>query len=548
MPVDASGASRNFPAGTVLQEHSHRTNWSPFVKPRDCSSASVSRSHLPPFRAPQIALVAIILSLLLFVLACGSGNGSRIMTPPPQGNFSNASLKGQYTYSLSGVEEIGATAGSASFTEGGVFTADGSGNITNGTDDFSQNGSFGSATFTGTYTIHNDGTGTLVFTFSNGTGNLSLGVTLIDKNRFYLIEADTFASGGGSGEMQDSTAFSSVPSGTFAFRTHGNSNLQGTVAEVGAMTLSGGNVTGNADMLSAGVLSSVTLSGSIAAPGSNGRGTLSISTSGGTTSNFVYYVVNASTLRLLQTDSAFLTLGRAEKQTSTTFSTASLSGNFAFGSQGDTNATLGGVQTVGVFTSDGNGTITAGSFDSVQDGNQFTAVPFIGSYTMSSAGRAAVTFNPRTGVTMQEVFWMVSPTRAFFVINSATKVEDGTIDQQQTTAFSTSSLNGQFAFVMDGFDSATFVDRVGTLQTDGRGNLSLNELLNRFVPPNLGSITTPGVLAGTYSVASNGRVSANIPSLSSNLVFYMVSSSFGYTLQNDSATQISGNIALQVSP
>jgi len=54
--------------------------------------------------------------------------------------------------------------------------------------------------------------------------------------------------------------------------------------------------------------------------------------------------------------------------------------------------------------------------------------------------------------------------------------------------------------------------------------------------------------AGNYSVASNGRVSANIPSLSSNLVFYMVSNSLAYTLQNDSATQISGNIALQVSP
>lgn len=516
------------------------------MKPRD-SSASASRSHLPRFRAPQIALVAIILSLLMFALACGSGN-SRIVTSPPQGKFSNASLKGQYTYSLSGVEEIGATGSSASFTEGGVFTADGSGNITNGTDDFSQNGSFGSATFTGTYSINNDGTGTLVFTFTNGTGNLSLGVTLIDKNHFHLIEADAFASGGGSGEIQDSTAFSSVPNGTFAFRTHGNSNLQGTVVEVGAMTLSGGNVTGNADMLSAGVLSSVTLSGSVAAPGTNGRGALTISTSGGTTSNFVYYVVNASTLRLLQSDSAFLTLGRGEKQTSTTFPTASLSGNFAFGSRGDTNSTLGGVQTVGVFSSDGNGTITAGSFDSVQDGNQFTAVSFTGTYTMSSAGRAAVTFNPQTGVTMQEVFWMVSPTRAFFVINSATKVEDGTIDQQQTTAFSTSSLNGQFAFVMDGFDNASFVDRVGTLQTDGKGNLSLNELLNRFVPPNLGSITTPGLLTGSSSVASNGRVSANIPSLSSNLVFYMVSNSFGYTLQNDSATQISGNIALQVSP
>ena len=206
-----------------------------------------------------------------------------------------------------------------------------------------------------------------------------------------------------------------------------------------------------------------------------------------------------------------------------------------------------GVQTVGAFTSDGNGTITAGSFDSVQDGNPSTGVPFTGSYTMSSLGRAAVTFNPQTGVAMQEVFWMVSPTRAFFVINNPTKVEDGTTDQQ-TTAFSTGGLNGQFAFLMDGFDTASFVDRVGTLQADGKGNLTLNELLNRFIPPNLGSVTTPGLLAGNYSVASNGRVSANIPTLSSNLVFYMVSNTLAYTLQNDPATQISGNIALQVSP
>ena len=515
------------------------------MKPRGRSSESVSQTHLLSAVTPQKALIVIIFSLLVFTLACGSGNRSII--PPPKGNFNAASLNGQYTYSLSGVEEIGATSNSASFTEGGVFTADGSGNIINGTDDFSQNGVFGSAAFTGTYTIDNDGTGTLVFVFTNGTGSLSLGITLIDKNRFYLIEADTFASGGGSGEKQDATAFSTVPSGTFVLRSHGNSASRGSVAAVGAMTLSSGSVTGNEDVLSGGVLSSVTLSGSIAAPGTNGRGTLSISTSGGLSFNFAYYVVSASTLRLLQTDFGILALGRAEKRTSATFSNASLTGNFAFGSQGDTSATLGGVQTVGAFTSDGNGTITAGSFDSVQDGNPFTGVPFTGSYTMSSLGRAAVTFNPQTGVAMQEVFWMVSPTRAFFVINNPTKVEDGTTDQQ-TTAFSTGGLNGQFAFLMDGFDTASFVDRVGTLQADGKGNLTLNELLNRFIPPNLGSVTTPGLLAGNYSVASNGRVSANIPTLSSNLVFYMVSNTLAYTLQNDPATQISGNIALQVSP
>jgi len=119
------------------------------------------------------------------------------------------------------------------------------------------------------------------------------------------------------------------------------------------------------------------------------------------------------------------------------------------------------------------------------------------------------------------------------------------IDQQQGTAFSNSSLNGQFALVMDGFDTTSFVDRVGTLHADGNGNLTLNELLNRYVPPNNGTLTLPGLLPGNYSVASNGRVTGSISSLSNNLVFYVVSNNSAFALQNDTATQISGTISKQ---
>ena len=247
---------------------------------------NVSLRRLPARTAEKVLLVSV-LGLLSFSLACGS-SGSR-SNPPVKGNFSNASLIGQYTYSLSGISEISNTTSFASYTEAGVFTADGKGNISGGTDDFAQNGSFGSGSFTGTYSINNDGTGRLNFNFTNGSGNISLGLTLVDSSRFYLIERDVFASGGGSGEMQESSAFTSVPSGIFALRVHANSNAQGSAATVGKLASTGGTISGNADVLRGGVLSSVTLTGSMSAPGMDGRGTLTVTDSGGTTSNFAYY-------------------------------------------------------------------------------------------------------------------------------------------------------------------------------------------------------------------------------------------------------------------
>ena len=147
-----------------------------------------------------------------------------------------------------------------------------------------------------------------------------------------------------------------------------------------------------------------------------------------------------------------------------------------------------------------------------------------------------------------EVFWMVSPSRAFFLVDANNKVEDGTVDLQQQNTFATSDVNGQYALVMDGYNTSNFLTRVGTLISDGKGNLQLNEEANSFDGTLPGLINDPGTLPGNYTVDPNGRVAAAVSSVSSNLVLYMVSPGQAYILQNDPGTEISGQVTLQSSP
>lgn len=482
-------------------------------------------------------LLSSSLILLSFCVACGNDGGSSGGGPTPQGNFSNASLSGQYTYRLAGTQ----LSNGAVFREAGVFTADGNGNITSGTDDFSQgSGGVASNTLSGNYTINNDGTGTVVFNLAGGS--ITLGVTLVSTSRLHMIEADGFANAFGAAELQNTSAFAAPPSGTFAFRMHSVSTAQGSVGRIGVMTVSGGVVTaGGEDINDGGTLTAPLLTSGLFNPPDNaGRGTGSFTDSNASTTSFIYYVVDANNFRLLSEDPGILALGRAEKQ-SGPFSDASLSGSYAFGSSGDTSGSLTGVHTVGRFTADGAGNISAGAFDAVQDGVQtLNGSISTGTHTTVDAdGRTVVTLNTSNG-TVTEVFQLVNASRAFFLVADSSKVEDGTIDKQTVSSFSNSTMNGQFSFVMDGFDPTSLLDRVGTLQWDGNGNLLLNELLNRA-----GTVTTPGFLPGTYSVASNGRATGSVASLSDNLIFYLISGRDGYILQADPQTEVDGSMSLQ---
>ncbi len=482
--------------------------------------------------------VFLAFTSLSFLTACGAGNGS---TPGFGGgggttsqNFSAASLSGQYTYQITGTTTGGA------FAESGVFAADGKGNIGNGTQDFVPGPS--TSTFTGSYTLSSDGTGFIQF-----STNEQFAITMVSPSKFYLSEVDGSSNASGTAEQQTSSALTTAPSGTFVFKLHtGGALIQSVtsnVAQVGALTVSTGTVAGNEDSLvSGGSATSLSLTGSFNAPISAGRGTGTLNDANGTLT-FQYYIIDANHINLMPVAlnaANVFGYGRAELQSGGPFSKTSLASNYAFGSKGDTlNSGTGGSQTVGRFTSGGDGTISAGAQDFVLDGTNASSDSFTGTYTMASSGRAVVTLTSSTLGPVPAIFWMVSPSRAFFLEDSATKVEDGTIDAQSTSAFSAGNLTGQSAFFMDGFNSSNFIDRIGTLLWSTNGNLTLTEIVTSS-----GSANT-AQLPGTYTVSANGRVQANVSSLSSNLVLYLTSNSSGYLLQGDGGTEVGGMTSQQ---
>jgi hypothetical protein len=258
--------------------------------------------------------------------------------------------------------------------------------------------------------------------------------------------------------------------------------------------------------------------------------------------------VDGNNLRFIDSDPGGVGIGRAEAQ-SGTFTTDPLSGNsFAFGSRADDAVGLAAVNTVGSFTAT-SGTISGGLLDSAVDWNAaYASIPInpTGTYTpVTTSGRSVVATSTSAPFTnsVTQVFWMVNSSRAFFLTTSDTsdpsKIEDGTADEQQGT-FSNSSLNGQYAFNMDGFDNnvGNFVDRVGWIQWSGTGSLTWNEAVN-----NSGTIGSSGGLTGTYTVGTNGRAAATVGSLSesnNDLVFYLVSGTNAYMLENDTGVEING--------
>jgi hypothetical protein len=489
------------------------------------------------------------LASLLLCLGCGTGANATFGNSTI-GKFTDASLSGQYAYQINGYD----VSGGAFFREAGSFTADGKGGISVGEDDLAEGTSITSNATAGTYSVSADGTGLITINLNTSGDQISFAITSISPSKTYLavnaVASGFPVNGSGVAVLQTPSAISAVPSGTFVFTQHNISTSQGSSSSLGRFTVSGGAVSGNEDVNRAGALNSPTITGGLFnTPDSNGRGTGNFVDSLGVTSGFIYYAVDATHLFFLAnpaassgTSATGIGLGQAVGQ-SGTFTTSTFSGGYAFSSRADDSFSVDGASTVGSFTAGGDGTISAGLLDSDVDGNPTSSpVAFTGSYTMASNGRAVVTINPSGGTSYQQTFWMASPAQAFFLTNDSTIEEDGVASAQQLSSFSASTLNGQFGLVMGGFDPNGAFDRVGTLHWDGSSKLSLNEFAN-----NAGTGNTSGILSGTYSVtnSSNGRVTGSINNVSNNFVFYMISGSDGYVLQNDSSWEVSGTTSLQ---
>lgn len=512
---------------------------------------------------------ASAIASLIALTGCGSSNGFTLVHP--MGNYSNASLKGSYVYQMRGTSLVTLLP----YRETGVFTADGAGHITAGVDDLEGNAASGSSTtlsgaFSGSYTVNNDGSGS-IFIGPTMLGNISgaggsqvgFAITVVSSSKVQLIEGDGFAIGAGTAELQDSTAIGSVPSGTFVFRVHQEitaSGGQAPASQVGALSVASASGTGALDQDLGGALGSSTVTWAFGAPDQFGTGTATMTDSSSNSTPFLYYIVNSGKFDLLTSNPSAVGAGSAEAQSGAV--SGGLSGSYAFGSRGDdtnfnTSGLWGTVATVGMFTAS-NGSIT-GTEDSNQDGNLSSSAAFPG--TCASAGSAAGmngrvvvtngTGSPCSGSTT-EIFWMVSPARAFFLNASAGTFDDGTADLQTTSSFSNATMKGQYALVMDGWDfteqtgpSPQLQAFIGPLQFDGSSKLTFDGLAN--LSSSGGGVATQGAMGGPYSVSPSGRITGTVSNGGGgfDMVMYAISGSQAYLLENDPEIVTSGTVELQ---
>jgi len=461
--------------------------------------------------------------------ACG-GSGTTITPPPPAGNFSNASLSGQYAFSMSGVD----LNSGAYIARVGSFAADGQGHITAGLEDVLDLGSGSPAsqqTFSnGTYQIQANGRGLIVLNVSSG-GALQLSASLQSSSQGYLVQTDGLASTSGSVELQKPLQFSAnAINGKYVFDFSGISfagTTPSVISLVGEFGADGnGNVTGGtADVND----SAFTPTGATAVTASTyqldtngngtnfGRGTMTLD---GRT--FAFYIVDNTRVELLEEDSLGGSSGPAILQTGVIpTQNSGFKGSFAFltgGSQ--TTGNFGPIARVGRFTADGAGGIGTISFFENNDGNTTQLAQGSGisgtSYAIDTSnagsGRGTFTFHNSSVGTVTYVFYLFSPTRAVIQDVSAAVVTDGTMVSQSASSFTTAGLAGNYSFSWSGVElvspSPFDENYVGQYAQTSAATSNITGVVD-YAQLGLNTINTNGVtlnagISGILTIAGDG--------------------------------------------
>ena len=411
--------------------------------------------------------------------ACGS-SGSVPPLPPPVGMYSNASLNGQYAFSMSG--EIPNTLGGTPLSRAGSFVADGNGHITSAIEDvqaLSSTSTLNPLNFAaGAYSINADGRGTI--TLGSGTSSLTLDVVLTSTTQGLLIQIDGGATSSGSFIKTLPGAFSAGSfSGNYVFDVSGVSAPSGFLPA--AMSLMGRVTADGNNKITAGVLdendgNQLTVSGPISGVtgtfqldpqfGANfGRGLLILkypAYSTAITRTFAFYIVDGTRIKWLEEDNLAITVGDAVQQ-----SAAVAANNSAFTASFVYLVTgaVGGlpIARVARFTADGAGNLSQIALDENLDGthNSIAATSAItgAHYEIDTAnagsGRGTFTFTDSQLGKFDAIFYLMSPTQAAVQDTSRNLISDGTMLAQNPGPITSASLAGNYAFNWSGVIRAT---------------------------------------------------------------------------------------------
>lgn len=455
-------------------------------------------------------------------------------------------LSGQYAFLFAGNDQNGF------FAVAGSIFADGKGKMTNGKEDFADT-SFASLddTLSGTYTLASDGRGTITLHVSdplvgvNGVQTLSF--VLVTSNHALIVEFDGSATSSGTLDLQNPANFSKGSiAGGYGYTMRGLDGAGVPQVIGGVFTSDGkGNFSGFQDINDSGVVSSVAISGTYTSPDPFGRGTAALGST-----NFVYYIVNNGSFKLVESDvgtTGAIVAGSAFAQGAGSFSNASLFGNLVF-TVSDTSLTA--LAAGGLFTADGNGALTSGTID-VQNSGAVTSGSFTGTYTVSSNGRGTVTLNGSTGGLVQFAFYLTDSQGVLLLELDTASFSIGTAFAQ-AGVISASTFSGNYAAQFDAAPMSGFTeeDLAGQVVADGvsafTGGVDINQFTVATPPISMLSPNTP--VTGTFSANSTGRFTGTLSSSVTgtlNLVYYIASGSRVLFVGVDSNLVTSGFLQTQ---
>lgn len=249
------------------------------------------------------------------------------------------------------------------------------------------------------YFVGADGRGSITLVIGQGANAVTetFSLVVLSSSQALIAELDSTGTSAGTLELQDPNAAGTPPTGGYAFVASGTDSSALGIALGGVADIdSQGNIPGTTSLVDTEYQNNTSFyiecagadsfGGSVSGPGSFGTVTFTLNAARCFPSGTVQltgYIVDATHIRLIETDGGFLTAGPAVGQGSATgtFTAASFSGPYVFGVLGldlqdSYPSTLTSLDAV---NADGQGDITAGITDTffqsldVQVSDQFTA-------------------------------------------------------------------------------------------------------------------------------------------------------------------------------
>ena len=494
-------------------------------------------------------LLAVLTSVFLTV-----GCGSTSLSKANSNGFSNSSVNGTYVFSSEGSDS--STAGDL-LAMAGAFTANGTGGITGGTMDIidpSVGVAAGQTITSGSYNVNTDGRGQVHLTSAAGTFVLDFVLTstpsgLSGVSTHGLVsEFDDHGSGSGTLDLQAAVTSLSQLAGPYAFNISGTtgSNIS---AATGAFTLnSGGTITAGIEDLNAApfVYADETVTGGATLGSGTAPGSITLTTSNFSLA-FDFYPIDATHLKLIETDNTNFLIGDAFTQTGASIPTGPMVFTMAGGTASTGPIALGGLMT----SSNGLGDFSSG-FEDVNDAGSINSsqLQFSGTAAgpASTGGRVQVNLSGFAPAST----WVIYPSSGGLLMleMDSSNLTQGVAYAQSATSFSAGTSIG-YGLNLTGANQISEIDDIAQFNATTATSSNMTGILDEN---DEGSLVGNLQLTGTYTPNSStpGRGSIVVPSLGTplgglTLEYYVIDSSAVLTIELDGGQVSAGSFELQSS-